>query len=79
MVCRECNMSRIAAEPMSLEGLSVLRNTTLDVQDKRWAARYNTGLLIKLTPKGVVFSFLILPLLARQADCRMLHNATKLL
>ena len=23
-----------------------------------WAARYNTGLLIKLTPKGVVFSFL---------------------
>ena len=24
----------------------------------RWAARYNTGLLIKLTPKGVVFSFL---------------------
>ena len=21
-----------------------------------WAARYNTGLLIKLTPKGVVFS-----------------------
>ena len=22
-----------------------------------WAARYNTGLLIKLTPKGVVFSF----------------------
>ncbi len=25
-----------------------------------WAARYNTGLLIKLTPKGVVFSFLFL-------------------
>jgi len=24
-----------------------------------WAARYNTWLLIKLTPKGVVFSFLI--------------------
>ncbi len=23
-----------------------------------WAARYNTGLLIKLTPNGVVFSFL---------------------
>jgi len=23
-----------------------------------WAARYNTGVLIKLTPKGVVFSFL---------------------
>ncbi len=23
-----------------------------------WAARYNTGLLNKLTPKGVVFSFL---------------------
>ncbi len=23
-----------------------------------WAARYNTWLLIKLTPKGVVFSFL---------------------
>ena len=29
-----------------------------------WAAWYNTGLLIKLTPKGVVFSFLcsLLPL-----------------
>ncbi len=26
----------------------------------RWAARYNTWLLIKLTPKGVVFSFLCL-------------------
>ena len=26
-----------------------------------WAARYNTWLLIKLTPKGVVFSFLFLP------------------
>ena len=25
-----------------------------------WAARYNTWLLIKLTPKGVVFSFLFL-------------------
>ena len=24
----------------------------------RWAARYNTWLIIKLTPKGVVFSFL---------------------
>jgi len=24
-----------------------------------WAARYNTWLLIKLTPKGVVFSFLV--------------------
>ena len=27
-----------------------------------WAARYNTGLLIKLTPKGVVFSLLFLRL-----------------
>ena len=26
-----------------------------------WAARYNTWLLIKLTPKGVVFSFLSFP------------------
>ncbi len=25
-----------------------------------WAARYNTWLLMKLTPKGVVFSFLFL-------------------
>ena len=25
-----------------------------------WAARYNTWLLIKLTPKGIVFSFLFL-------------------
>ena len=24
-----------------------------------WAARYNTWLLIELTPKGVVFSFLL--------------------
>ena len=27
-------------------------------QDHPWAARYDTWLLIKLTPKGVVFSFL---------------------
>jgi len=26
-----------------------------------WAARYNTWLLIKLPPKGVVFSFLFSP------------------
>ncbi len=26
-----------------------------------WAARYDTWLLIKLTPKGVVFSFLFFP------------------
>ena len=28
--------------------------------DRSWAARYNTWLLIKLTPKGVVLSFLFL-------------------
>ncbi len=27
-------------------------------RQQSWAARYDTGLLIKLTPKGVVFSFL---------------------
>ncbi len=30
----------------------------LVVTQRVWAARYNTWLLIKLTPKGVVFSFL---------------------
>jgi len=28
-----------------------------------WAARYNTWLFVKLTPKGIVFSFLFLPCL----------------
>ncbi len=35
MVCREYNMSRVAAEHVSLKGLSVLRNTVLDVQDEQ--------------------------------------------
>jgi len=35
MVCREYNMSRIAAEHVSLKGLLVLRNTTLDVRDEQ--------------------------------------------
>ena len=26
--------------------------------DRTWAARYDAGLLIKLTPKGVILSFL---------------------
>ena len=30
------------------------------VHDWYWAARYNTGLVIILTPKGVVFSLLFL-------------------
>ncbi len=35
-------------------------NTLLQHQSQfdTWAARYNTWILIKLTPKGVVFSFL---------------------
>ena len=33
-----------------------------------WAARYNTGLLIKLTPKGVVLSFLFYK---QKAACTM--------
>ena len=33
-----------------------------------WAARYNTGLLIKLTPKGVVFSFHFSDLLKSSPD-----------
>ena len=53
-------MSRIVADHVNLRGMSVLRNTTLDVQDKRWAARYNSGVLIKLTRFGAVFSFLFL-------------------
>jgi len=28
------------------------------MEHTRWAARYNTWLLIKLTPKGIVFSLL---------------------
>ena len=31
-----------------------------------WAARYSTGLLIKLMPKGVVFSFLLFDLLDQE-------------
>ena len=33
-----------------------------------WAARYNTWLLIKLTPKGIVFSFLFLFYATAQAS-----------
>ena len=34
-------------------------NMSRDMHAERvWAARYNTWLLIKLSPKGVVFSFL---------------------
>jgi len=36
-----------------------------------WAARYNTWLLIKLTPKGVVFSFLLLLLPLLLSICGM--------
>ena len=37
--------------------------------DCSWAARYKTGLLIELTPKGVVFSFLAGPL-----ECAYVHE-----
>ena len=37
------------------------------IQMRTWAARYNTWLLIKLTPKGVVFSFSFLEM--RKTDC----------
>ncbi len=33
------------------------------MHSRLWAARYNTWLLIKLTPKGVVFSFLFFSIL----------------
>jgi len=36
-----------------------------------WAARYNTGLLNKLTPKGVVLSFLFLSALLVSKDAIM--------
>ncbi len=35
---------------------------------RSWAARYDTGLLIKLTPKGVVFSFLFFSCFGRAHD-----------
>ncbi len=39
--------------------LAMYATSTAHVFKKNpWAARYNTWLLIKLTPKGVVFSFL---------------------
>ena len=37
-----------------------------------WAARYNTWLLIKLTPKGVTFSFLFLQV-AKRAGATAVH------
>jgi len=40
-----------------------------------WAARYNTWLLIKLTPKGVVFSFLFFSFLFLS----ILHGAMQML
>ncbi len=44
-----------------------------------WAAQYNTGLLIQLTPKGVAFSFLffltLLLLLQAQEGVRFVVNA----
>jgi hypothetical protein len=36
-----------------------------------WAARYNTWLLIKLTPKGVVFSFSFLFFSSRDWPCQL--------
>ena len=46
--------------PCKLEatGGTVRRAKAYQILLNPWAARYNTWLLIKLTPKGVVFSFL---------------------
>ncbi len=49
-----------------------------------WAARYNTWLLIKLTPKGVVFSFLFFSFLSLLTDFMLplsigLYNLMKFL
>ena len=38
------------------------------VKGTSWAARYDTWLLIKLTPTGVVFSFLIASFLCEERD-----------
>ena len=38
-----------------------------------WAARYNTWLLIELTPKGAVFPFLILFFATRDSGCSTIN------
>jgi hypothetical protein len=40
-----------------------------------WAARYNTWLLIKLTPKGVVFYFIVFSFLAGELLGRERYNS----
>ncbi len=45
-------------------------NMSRDMHAERvWAARYNTWLLIKLLPKGVVFSFLCISFHAERVSC----------
>ena len=46
------------AMPHAAEGIYTIYWTEAADDVLRWAARYNTWHLIKLTPKGVVFSFL---------------------
>ncbi len=51
----------LVVSPHSLHGLCaicVLKQADLRYAMLTWAARYNTWLLIKLTPKSIVFSFL---------------------
>jgi len=53
-----------------IEGLGVSsRGSSYHI--RAWAARYNTWLLMKLTPKGVVFSFLFFPI--TDMDCSSLY------
>ena len=43
--------------------------TSYNVQDDTWAAQCYTGILIKLTSKGVVFSFLFYKMTSAEAAC----------
>ncbi len=61
----------IGYTPKQKEKLLNLRwlNPFLKQPLNQWAARYNTGLLNKLTPKSVVFSFLFLFKTTTEASC----------
>ena len=48
------------------------------VQDKAWAAQYNTWLLIKLMPKGVVFSGLAVQDKAQQSERMLAEMAAQM-
>ena len=53
-----CAMSGFSSDTMAYQEKHFMASLMVQVSFATWSARYNTGLLIKLTPKGVVFSFI---------------------